>query len=56
MKRFRDWLCANEADRELYRRTKQELAAAKWAFVQDYADAKTTRVVGDIMHRAARVW
>jgi GrpB-like predicted nucleotidyltransferase (UPF0157 family) len=49
---FRDWLRTNAADRELYARTKQELAARDWRFVQQYADAKTA-VVTEIMARAA---
>jgi GrpB-like predicted nucleotidyltransferase (UPF0157 family) len=49
---FRDWLRTNAADRELYARTKKELAARDWKFVQQYADAKTA-VVTDIMARAA---
>ena len=48
---FRDHLRANEADRELYQRSKRELAARDWAFVQDYADAKT-EVVREIGARA----
>jgi GrpB-like predicted nucleotidyltransferase (UPF0157 family) len=53
MIRFRDWLRANDADRELYERTKRELAAADWKYVQDYADAKTA-VVEKIIARAFR--
>lgn len=48
---FRDRLRTNEADRELYERKKRELAARKWEFVQDYADAKT-EVVEEIVARA----
>jgi GrpB-like predicted nucleotidyltransferase (UPF0157 family) len=48
---FRDHLRANNADRELYERTKRELAARDWAYVQDYADAKT-EVVREIGARA----
>jgi GrpB-like predicted nucleotidyltransferase (UPF0157 family) len=48
---FRDHLRTNEADRELYERTKRELAAREWAYVQDYADAKT-EVVEQIVARA----
>jgi GrpB-like predicted nucleotidyltransferase (UPF0157 family) len=53
MLRFRDRIRENEADRELYERTKRELAAKKWKYVQDYADAKTA-VVEDIVTRAFR--
>ncbi len=48
---FRDRLRSCAADRELYQRTKRELAAARWSYVQDYADAKTS-VVEDILARA----
>jgi GrpB-like predicted nucleotidyltransferase (UPF0157 family) len=48
---FRDHLRTNDADRELYERTKRELAAREWTFVQDYADAKT-EVVREIVARA----
>jgi GrpB-like predicted nucleotidyltransferase (UPF0157 family) len=37
---LRDWLRTNEADRELYARSKRNLADKKWKFVQNYADAK----------------
>jgi GrpB-like predicted nucleotidyltransferase (UPF0157 family) len=47
---FRDHLRANDADRELYTRTKRELAAHDWTYVQQYADAKTA-VVREIMSR-----
>jgi GrpB-like predicted nucleotidyltransferase (UPF0157 family) len=48
---FRDWLRTHDDDRELYERTKRELAARTWAFVQDYADAKS-EVVEAINARA----
>lgn len=48
---FRDWLRSNEADRDLYTRTKRALASQSWKYMQQYADAKTT-VVTDIMSRA----
>lgn len=48
---FRDHLRANADDRELYARTKRELAAHEWKYVQQYADAKTA-VVLEIMSRA----
>jgi GrpB-like predicted nucleotidyltransferase (UPF0157 family) len=51
MLRFRDHLRTNEADRELYARTKRELAAKEWKYVQNYADAKS-EVVQDILARA----
>jgi GrpB-like predicted nucleotidyltransferase (UPF0157 family) len=48
---FRDWLRSSAADRELYARTKRELAARNWKYMQQYADAKTD-VVTAIMARA----
>ncbi len=48
---FRDHLRAHDSDRELYLRTKQELASRHWKYVQEYADAKT-EVVGAIIARA----
>jgi len=50
---FRDWLRANDADRELYERAKRNLAAQDWKYVQNYADAKTA-VVQEINERARR--
>ena len=38
-------------ERELYQRTKRELAARRWDYIQDYADAKST-VVEEIISRA----
>ena len=48
---FRDHLRTNEVDRELYARTKRELAAKEWKYVQNYADAKS-EVVQEILQRA----
>ncbi|MEX1170194.1 MAG: GrpB family protein [Chloroflexota bacterium] len=48
---FRDWLRSHDEDRLLYERTKRELAAREWKYVQHYADAKT-QVVAAIMARA----
>ncbi len=48
---FRDWLRTHPDDRELYERTKRELAARTWRHVQHYADAKTA-VVEEIIGRA----
>jgi GrpB-like predicted nucleotidyltransferase (UPF0157 family) len=48
---FRDWLRTHPEDRELYETTKRRLAAQQWAFVQDYADAKS-EVVDEIRIRA----
>ena len=51
MVNFRDHLRADRNDRELYERTKQELAARRWKYVQHYADAKSD-VIAKIMTRA----
>ncbi|MBD0337664.1 MAG: GrpB family protein [Thermoleophilia bacterium] len=48
---FRDHLRADVADRELYLRTKRDLAARTWRYVQHYADAKS-EVVEEILARA----
>jgi GrpB-like predicted nucleotidyltransferase (UPF0157 family) len=48
---FRDRLRTNQADRELYERTKRDLAKREWKYVQNYADAKTA-VVEEILARA----
>ncbi|HEX8865414.1 MAG TPA: GrpB family protein, partial [Lentzea sp.] len=52
---FRDWLRDNDADRELYARTKRELAAREWERLQDYAAAKNA-VVLEILERAYVAW
>jgi GrpB-like predicted nucleotidyltransferase (UPF0157 family) len=48
---FRDWLRTHEDDRDLYARTKRELAQRDWKYVQHYADAKTA-VIEEILARA----
>jgi GrpB-like predicted nucleotidyltransferase (UPF0157 family) len=48
---FRDWLRANADDRDLYARTKRELARRNWQYTQEYADAKTA-VIAEIIARA----
>lgn len=48
---FRDWLRRHPEDRDVYARTKRELAARNWNFVQEYADAKTF-VIQEILGRA----
>jgi len=50
---FRDWLRIDVSDRDLYARTKLELAQKNWKYVQNYADAKTA-LVEQIMARARR--
>lgn len=49
--RFRDHLRSDAADRELYESTKRELAARRWMYVQQYADAKS-EVVEAILLRS----
>jgi GrpB-like predicted nucleotidyltransferase (UPF0157 family) len=48
---FRNWLRSDEGDRAMYERTKRELAARTWRYVQDYADAKTS-IVEEILATA----
>jgi GrpB-like predicted nucleotidyltransferase (UPF0157 family) len=48
---FRDWLRSHSADKELYEKTKQDLAARTWKYTQHYADAKS-EVVEEILSRA----
>jgi GrpB-like predicted nucleotidyltransferase (UPF0157 family) len=48
---FRNWLRAHPDDRQLYERTKRELARREWKYTQNYADAKTA-VVEEILTRA----
>jgi GrpB-like predicted nucleotidyltransferase (UPF0157 family) len=50
MLQFRDHLRADAGDRALYEATKRELAARVWAYVQNYADAKT-EVINEILGR-----
>ena len=49
--RFRDRLRSDVADRELYEAAKRELAARRWTYTQQYADAKT-QVVEAILERS----
>jgi GrpB-like predicted nucleotidyltransferase (UPF0157 family) len=48
---FRDWLRTHDDDRQLYERTKRELADRESAYIQNYADAKS-EVVEQILARA----
>jgi GrpB-like predicted nucleotidyltransferase (UPF0157 family) len=48
---FRDWLCANEPDRDKYAEVKRSLAKSTWRHIQHYADAKTA-IVEEIIERA----
>ncbi|MGD8633596.1 MAG: GrpB family protein [Anaerolineales bacterium] len=48
---FRDWLRSHPADKDLYEKTKRNLAARTWKYTQHYADAKT-EVVEEILTRA----
>jgi GrpB-like predicted nucleotidyltransferase (UPF0157 family) len=45
---FRDRLRSHMEERDLYERTKRELAAGQWVYIQDYADAKSSFVEGII--------
>jgi GrpB-like predicted nucleotidyltransferase (UPF0157 family) len=51
MLRFRDWLRTHPEDKDLYLQTKRELAARRWKYVQNYADAKS-EVIQAILARA----
>ncbi|RBY79707.1 GrpB family protein [Blastococcus sp. TF02A-26] len=51
---LRDWLRHDRADRELYARTKRDLARRPWSDMNDYADAKTD-VIREVLQRA-RSW
>lgn len=51
---FRDRLRSNDQDRELYERTKRELAKRVWKYVQNYADAKGEVVEGIIARARAK--
>lgn len=51
MLRFRDWLRTHPDDMNLYLSRKRELAARRWAYVQEHADAKS-EVVEEIIARA----
>jgi GrpB-like predicted nucleotidyltransferase (UPF0157 family) len=48
---FRDWLRTHPADRDLYARTKRQLANREWKSMDDYANAKTA-VIEEILARA----
>jgi GrpB-like predicted nucleotidyltransferase (UPF0157 family) len=54
MLRFRDHLRRNDADRQLYERTKREIADRVWTHAQNYADAKSP-VIDEILARATVV-
>jgi GrpB-like predicted nucleotidyltransferase (UPF0157 family) len=49
--RFRDAIRANDEERDRYAAAKRALAAQRWAYVQNYADAKND-VIDDILVRA----
>ncbi len=50
---FRDWLRTHPDDRDCYEKTKHELAARTWKYVQNYADAKS-EVVREILSKACQ--
>jgi GrpB-like predicted nucleotidyltransferase (UPF0157 family) len=51
MLKFRDHLRANPTDRKFYEAKKRELASREWAYIQNYADAKSD-VIEEIITRA----
>ena len=51
---LRDHLRENEEDRQLYTRTKRELASRDWPSMQHYAEAKTGVIEGIIARAAAK--
>ncbi len=51
---LRERLREDEEDRELYARTKRELAKREWPSMQHYAEAKTEVIEGIIARAAAR--
>jgi GrpB-like predicted nucleotidyltransferase (UPF0157 family) len=52
---LRDRLRSDEADRDLYERTKRELMTRRWETMDAYADAKTAVIQGILGRaRAAR--
>jgi GrpB-like predicted nucleotidyltransferase (UPF0157 family) len=50
---LRERLREDEGDRELYARTKRELASREWPSMQHYAEAKTEVIEGIIARAAA---
>ena len=50
---FRNHLRANATDRNHYEAAKRELASRQWAYIQNYADAKTD-VIEEIIARAVK--
>jgi GrpB-like predicted nucleotidyltransferase (UPF0157 family) len=50
---FRDRLRARDDERQQYEKTKRELGARHWTFVQDYADAKGEVIEGIIARALA---
>ena len=51
---MREQLGENEEDRELYARTKRDLASKDWPSMDHYAEAKTEVIEGIITRAAAR--
>jgi GrpB-like predicted nucleotidyltransferase (UPF0157 family) len=54
MMRFRDYLRAHPEERELYQKTKREVASRIWEYEQDYVDAKSG-VINEILARADEI-
>jgi GrpB-like predicted nucleotidyltransferase (UPF0157 family) len=48
---FRDRLRCRSDERDRYQRTKRELAARRWDYIEDYADAKSS-IIEEIISRA----
>jgi GrpB-like predicted nucleotidyltransferase (UPF0157 family) len=52
---LRDRLREDPTERQLYERTKRELASRTWKYVQDYADAKSDVIEGIISRARAQI-
>lgn len=50
---LRDWLRSHAEDRDLYARTKRDLAAREWKYTAHYAHAKTEVIVEILKHAGA---
>lgn len=51
---FRDWLRSHGTDRERYAAEKRRLAQQTWAYVQNYADAKSEVIAEIFQHMQAQ--
>lgn len=50
---LRDWLRSHDEDRDRYAAEKRRLAARRWRYVQEYADAKSG-VIEEILAKVAQ--